>query len=141
MSATAFNLDVTEEDLTPTGNYDDFEPGDYEGVLTEVRDVEAKNTGNVGWKWVFVVDGLEFDTVTWLKGKGLWKLQEVVASLGGSLNIGGQTVDPNMYIGQVAGLKIGKDANQKDDRYKDRLTILRTFPVADAPNIFDVPEI
>ena len=140
--ATPRSLDVTEEDLgNGLGGYDEFVPGEYTGQLTNVEDVSA-NTGNYGWRWTFQVNGLDFTIVTWLKGGGLWKLQELIAAMGGDLKPGsGQTLDPNLYVGSRAGLRIGKDPNQKDDRYKDRLTILRTFPVLDGSgSMFEVPE-
>lgn len=137
-NAQTFTLDFTEEDLSPSGNYADFEAGDYRGVLTEVKDAKA-NSGNVGYKWVFQVNGLPFDITTWLKGGGLWKLNEVISAMGGTLVKG--DFDPNLYVGSEAGVKIGKDPKQQDDRYKDRLVILRTFPLPDATSIFEVPEI
>lgn len=141
MSAETFTLDITEDDLIQTGLYDDFTPGDYEGILVAVKDAKAAS-GNFGWKWVFQVKGLNFDITTWLKGGGLWKLGEVMASMGGELKPGsGQTLDPNLYIGSRAGVKIGKDPNQKNPKYADRLVILRTFPLADAKSLFEVPEL
>lgn len=126
---TVHTLEFTEEDLKGGADYGNFEPGNYVGVLESVEDVTAASTGNVGWKWKFSVNGLLFDTVTWLKGKGVWKLNEIINSLGGSLEAGvGMRIDPMLYLGSRAGVAIGRDAKSK---YPERLTILRTFPLAD----------
>jgi len=128
---TIHTLEFTADDLASGGSYDDFQPGKYVGTLESVEDVEAKNTGNVGWKWTFSVNGLRFNTVTWLKGGGTWKLNEVVNALGGILTAGTNRIDPTLYIGSQAGVTIGRDAKSN---YPDRLTILNTFPLPDGAN-------
>ena len=125
---TVHTLEFTEADLKGGADYGSFKAGNYVGILESVEDVKA-DTGNVGWKWKFSVEGLIFDTVTWLKGGGVWKLNEIINSLGGSLEAGvGVRIDPMLYLGSRAGVTIGKDPKSK---YPDRLTILRTFPLAD----------
>lgn len=139
--ATPQNIDVNEEDLGGLVGYDEFKPGEYVGTLTAVQDVTATKTGNYGWRWTFQVEGLDFNITTWLKGGGLWKLEELITAMGGELRPGaGQMIDPNMYIGSQAGVRIDKDATAQDERYRDRLTILRTFPVAGIESRFEVPD-
>ena len=139
--ATPMEIDIAPDDLGGGAtSYDDFQPGEYVGILTEVSDVKA-NSGNVGWRWTFQVNGLDFNIVTWLKGGGLWKLEELISAMGGELKPGpGQKINPNLYVGSKAGLRIGPDKTAKDERYRDRNVILSTFPSPEGGSMFDVPD-
>ena len=131
----AMTFTFTETDLEAKTSYDDFEPGEYTGVLTQIHDAVAK-TGNKGWRWEFTVQGLPFSTTTWFGGKGGWRLAEVLRGLGETVEPGAPVrLNPRSLVGKSATLKIGYDKSSNRD---DFLTILRVLPQeVEAPSLFD----
>lgn len=138
MSVGRIEFTFDQEDLEAKESYDDFEPGEYEGTLTAVKEAKAK-TGNVGLRWEFTVKGLTFSTTTWFGGKGGWKLAEVLRGLGEEIKPGTTyNENPNKLIGRKARLKIGYDKTANRD---DFLTVLRVLPQeVEMPNLFDFGE-
>lgn len=135
-TATPRTLTLTEEDLKPRASYDDFEDGEYVGTLTAVEDINATTTDNTGWKWIFQVQGLDFNIVTWLKGGGLWKVNEVLNAFGDALEEGTARVDPTRHIGKQATVIIKTDPDS--DRGFQNVT--RVLPVAEKPELSDFAE-
>lgn len=132
-SATPRTITITEEDLTPRASYDGFKDGEYVGVLARVEDTEAKKTDNYGWRWVFVVQGLEFSITTWLKGGGLWKVNEVLGAFGDSLTAGTERVDPTRHVGKQATVIIKTDPSSE----RNFQNVARVLPLADKPTMED----
>lgn len=126
----ARTVTFTEDDLEARASYDEFEPGEYEGVLVDVKDVNA-TSGNTGLRWVFQVSGLDFSITTWDKGKGGWKLAEVLRGLGHPVEPGKPVrFVPQRLLGRKATVKIGYDRSANRD---DFLTVLRVLPSAVEP--------
>ena len=120
--SSARTLTFNAEELEAKASYDDFEPGKYTGTLVSIDDAVA-NTGNTGLKWTFQVLGLNFFTRTWDKGKGAWKLAELLQGLGVEITPGVPVrLSPPQLIGRKAELSIGYE---RDSEY---LTILRVIP-------------
>lgn len=110
--ATPMQIEFSDEDLAPASSYDDLkDKEDYIATLTEVKDIEA-STGNVGWGFVFTVEGLPMTSRIWLKGGGKWKVREVFNALGQPLspdeNI--SFLDPNPLVGRQCVVTIAKEA-------------------------------
>lgn len=129
--ATPMQMTYTEEDWEPKSNYSDLLDGqDYIATLTAVTDVEAK-TGNVGWGFVFDVQGLPLTSRIWLKGGGKWRINEVFNALGQPVAPGTSTafLDPNVLVGRTCVVTIEKTA--RDDGSSDMWTnIKRHTPLA-----------
>jgi hypothetical protein len=117
--ATPMQMTYTDKDWEPKSSYDDLLDGnDYIGTLTEVTDIEAK-TGNVGWGFVFDVQGLSLTSRIWLKGGGKWRINEVFNALGEPIAPGTSTafLDPNVLVGRTCVVTIEKEsANDGTDR-------------------------
>ena len=128
-TATPRTLELTEEDLKPRFDYASFEDGEYVGTLVDVEDIEANKTDNYGWKWFFQVEGLNFGIVTWLKGGGLWKVNEVLNAFGSSLEEGTSRIDPTRFVGMEATVIIATDPSS-DQGYKN---VARVLPIAEKP--------
>ncbi len=113
MPATPSEITFKESDFKERLSYDELEPGDYEGTLTDVKDAEAK-TGNVGWRFIFDVQGLPVSSTVWLKGGGVWKVREVFNALGMPIEPGTEvtTLDPNILIGRMCVVTIVKEASK-----------------------------
>ena len=129
--ATPMQMTYTEEDWEPKSNYSDLLDGqDYIATLTAVTDVEAK-TGNVGWGFVFDVQGLPLTSRIWLKGGGKWRINEVFNALGQPVAPGTSTafLDPNVLVGRTCVVTIEK--TPRDDGTTDMWTnIKRHTPLA-----------
>jgi len=120
----------TEDDLDAHDSYDDFEPGEYQGTLVDVKETSSAATGNTGLRWIFQVRGLNFSITTWDKGRGGWKLAEVLRGLGESVEPGKPIrVVPSRYLGRTATVKIGVDPTSTNNY----LTILRVLPSSVEP--------
>ncbi len=117
MPATPINPDFSPDDFKERADYSDL-VGDFEATCTDVEDVTA-GTGNPGWKFTFVVEGLNVYSRVWHRGGGKWKIREVFNALGSPLNLGDDisVLDPNALIGRSCILTLvqtdaDEDGNQ-----------------------------
>lgn len=138
MPATPHTITIEEE--KERVSYDDLEEGDYEATLVDVKDITA-NSGNYGWGFEFVVQGLPLTTSLWLKGGGGWKIREVFNALGQPLAPGESTaaLNPNQLIGRTCVVTIKRVPGRKDPE-RMFVEISRHVPYvkADVPDFSDL---
>lgn len=135
MSATPRQMTFSEEDLAPRKTYDDIMPGDYEAFLEDVEDVEAAS-GNYGWAFKFIVEGLPLRSKLWLRGNGGWKVAEVFAALGSPIQPGGGNLNPATLIGRTCIVTVARKPRY-DDPESTYLEIVKHTPMLkeEAPSL------
>lgn len=141
MPLTPISFVVTAEEVqaSTSGSYD-LEPGYYDAKLVEIHNHKSK-ANNQGLRWVFSINGAEFNIYTMFTPKSQWKMNEVLSALGIDITGGYQLgdFDLELYIGTVVTAHVDF---QKEDAFsagvadgKRYREITGVYPKVDTANI------
>lgn len=143
MTATARQIPVSKSDLDGSGGgaYAELEvPGDYEAVLTDVKDYDKRAAGK-SWGWIFTYSvetpsggNVTFDNYLSFGENARWKLIQVFEAHQADLTEGLNEVDPNSLVGETVGAHIDFPRHDETDEPTSKFReIIQFFSLAAEP--------